>query len=238
MEVSDDLSPGALADALPGRPVRTYPALLATEVDALAWARSGAPDGAVVVADYQVSPVGRAGTVWRVVPGRDLGFSVVLRPQLAVEREGWLYTLVTAAVADVCGEDATIAWPDEVRRADTRLAAVAVQIEPGARAVAWAVASVLLPDVGPPRAPLLARVLTAVHARCASPASELLAHHRSRCATIGRRVSAELLPRGPNARRVTGTAASTLKDGALVIQTDDGPRVAVPPQALADLEAA
>ena len=238
MEVSDDLSPDALAAALPGRPVRAYPALLATEVDALAWARSGAPDGAVVVADYQVSPVGRAGAVWRVVPGRDLGFSVVLRPQLAPEREGWLYTLLTTAVADVCGEDARIGWPDEVRRGDARLAAVAVQIEPGTHGVAWAVGSVLLADVGPPRAPLLARVVSALNARCAEAPGEVLADHRGRCMTIGRRVSATLLPRGPNARRVTGTAAATLKDGALVIQTDDGPRVAVPPHALSDLEEA
>ncbi len=234
--MSDDLSPDALAAWLPGRPVRTYPALLATEVDALAWARAGAPDGAVVVADYQASPLGRAGLAWHVVPGCGLGFSVVLRPLLAVAREGWLYTLVTAALADVCGEDATIAWPDEVRRAHARVGAVSVQVEPGANAIAWAVASVLLADVGPPRAPLLARVLAALEGRSASPPREVLADHRSRCQTLGRRVSASLLPMGPNARRVTGTAVATLGDGALVVQTDEGRRVAVPPQSLGRLE--
>lgn len=56
MELSTDLSAHALAEALPGRPVRSYPAMLSTEADALAWARAGADDGAVVVAGYQAAP--------------------------------------------------------------------------------------------------------------------------------------------------------------------------------------
>ncbi|MBW3653782.1 MAG: hypothetical protein KY433_09355, partial [Actinobacteria bacterium] len=141
--MTDDIGPEALVAAVPGRPVRTYPALLSTEADALAWARADAPHGAVVVADYQAAPRGRSGLLWQVVPGRDLAFSVVLRPQLAVQREGWLYSVVTLALSDVCGDDATIAWPDEVWRGDARVGAVGVHVEPGPRAVAWAVASVL-----------------------------------------------------------------------------------------------
>ncbi|HWH34036.1 MAG TPA: hypothetical protein VNT56_01805 [Acidimicrobiales bacterium] len=56
----DDLSAGVLAAALPDRPLRSYPAPLSTEADALAWARAGAPVGAVVVADYQAAPRGRS----------------------------------------------------------------------------------------------------------------------------------------------------------------------------------
>ncbi|MFP5252143.1 MAG: biotin--[acetyl-CoA-carboxylase] ligase [Actinomycetes bacterium] len=234
--MTDDLGAEALVAAVGERPVRTYPALLSTEADALAWARADAPDGAVVVADYQAAPRGRSGLLWQVVPGRDLAFSVVLRPQLALEREGWLYSVVTLALCDVCGDDARIRWPDEVRRGDVRVGAVGVHVEPGPRAVEWAVASVLLADVGPPRSPLLARVLAAIDRRSASPPAETLAEHRARCTTIGRRVRAALLPMGPNAQRLTGTAASTLKDGALVVATEEGTRVAVPPQSLWLLE--
>ncbi|MDQ4130536.1 MAG: hypothetical protein M3133_06040, partial [Actinomycetota bacterium] len=77
---------------MPGRPVRTYPAILSTSADAFAWARAGAPEGALVVADYQAAPRGRAGLPWEVRPGEGLGFSLVLRPELPPEREGWLYT--------------------------------------------------------------------------------------------------------------------------------------------------
>ena len=236
MAVSEDLAPETLTSAVPGRPVRTYPALVSTEADALAWARAGAPSGSVVVADYQVSPRGRFGLEWQVAPRRDLAFSVVLRPELSVEREGWLYTLATAALADVCGEDATIRWPDEVRRAAVRVAAVGIHVEHAPDGVAWAVANVLLPDVAPQRAATLARVLAALERRCASAPDAVLAEHRSRCETIGRRVCAELLPAGPNAPRVIGTAVTTRDDGALVIETHEGRRVAVRPQGLGLLE--
>jgi BirA family biotin operon repressor/biotin-[acetyl-CoA-carboxylase] ligase len=67
--LDDDLAADVLAADLPGRPLRSYPALLSTEADALAWARAGAPDGAVVVAGYQASPRGRAGLPWQVQQG-------------------------------------------------------------------------------------------------------------------------------------------------------------------------
>ena len=67
--VPSDLDPDVLAQALPGRPVRSYPALLSTDADAQAWARTGASAGAVVVADYQASPRGRGGLPWTVRPG-------------------------------------------------------------------------------------------------------------------------------------------------------------------------
>jgi BirA family biotin operon repressor/biotin-[acetyl-CoA-carboxylase] ligase len=236
LALSDDLASDALGAQLGGRPVRSYPALLSTEADALAWARAGAADGSVVVADYQAAPRGRSGMEWQVTSGRDLAFSVVLRPRLAVEREGWLYTLATAAVAEVCGAAATIVWPDTVRRPGAAPAAVGVVAEPGAHAVAWAVVNVLLPECERPRAPVLGRVLAAVEALAERPAEEVLGEHRSRCETLGRRVSASLLPLGPNAVRVEGTAASTLKDGALVIATDEGRRVAVRPQSVGRVE--
>ncbi|MDP9377645.1 MAG: hypothetical protein M3P40_08790 [Actinomycetota bacterium] len=238
MALSEDLTADALSGVLRGRPVRAYPALLSTEADALAWARAGAASGSVVVADYQLSPRGRSGVEWQVTEGRDLAFSVVLRPRLSVEREGWLYTLATAGVADACGAAATVIWPDTVRRPDAAPAAVGVVAEPGAHALDWAVVNILLPACRPPRALVLAQVLSALETLAERPVDEVLAEHRSRCETLGRRVSVTLLPLGPNAVRVAGTAATTLKDGALVVATDDGRRVAVRPQAVGPVEVA
>lgn len=237
MALSDDLGEGELAAALAGRPVRSYPALLSTEADALAWARAGAPDGAVVVADYQAAPRGRSGLEWRVTPGTDLAFSVILRPALAVEREGWLYTLACTAVAETCGSDATIEWPDEIHGRVGAPAAVGIRAEAGAHALAWAVVNVMIPGCRRPRATVLAQLLATLDELARRPADEVLDLHRSRCATLGRRVSATLLPLGPNAVRVAGTAATTLKDGALVISTDDERRMAVRPQSLGTIEA-
>jgi BirA family biotin operon repressor/biotin-[acetyl-CoA-carboxylase] ligase len=227
-----DLSAAALDRALPGRPVRTYPALVSTEADAVAWARAGGPEGAVVVADYQVSPRGRGGWPWTVRPGRDLGFSLLLRPRFAMAREGWLYTVASCALADVVGPDAAIEWPDEVHAGGRRAAAVGVQVG----APSWAVLNVLLQEPTPPRATLLARAVDAIEARYHAPTADVLADHARRCATLGREVRARLIPLGPAGPSVTGRAVGLLKDGALLIESAEGRRVAVRPQGLGLLE--
>lgn len=237
MDLSADLSTQILDEALPGRAVRSYSAMLSTEADALAWARAQAPNGAVVVAGYQAAPRGRAGRVWPVHPEQPgLGFSVVLRPRLADRREGWLYTLATTALAGVCGEGTTIAWPDEVLRRGVLAGAVAVQAEPDPPGLAWAVVSFLVPAAQPPRGGLMARIIEALEAAGAATANDVLGAYARRCETLGRRVCARLVPMGPTGTRVTGTAVAALKDGSLLIQTDEGRRVAVPPQSLGLLE--
>lgn len=232
MDLASDLSAPALMEALPERPIRTYPALLSTEADALAWVRTGAPEGALVVADYQVAARGRGGLPWDVRPGRDLGFSMVLRPRLAPEREGWLYTVATSALADVLGGQSTIEWPDEVRREGERIAAVGVQVELGSDVDNWAVVTFMVPDPTSPRAEAMAEIVEAVEARYGSPSGTVLADYLPRCETLGRSVRARLVPMGPTGTEVTGQAVSALKDGALVIETGEGKRVMVRPQAL------
>jgi BirA family transcriptional regulator, biotin operon repressor / biotin---[acetyl-CoA-carboxylase] ligase len=245
--IPDDLRPQVLAPLLGGRMVRVYPAVLSTEAAAQAWARAGGPDGGLIVADYQASPRGRGGLQWRVQPGVDLAFSLLLKPGLAAEDEGWLYTVVTSALADVLDGDAVVHWPDEVHGDMGRLAAVGVyaDLQPGG--VAWAVASALLPDVvgmarrrGTPaeRGVLLARVLDAVEARCRQDRAAVLDDYRRRCATFGRVVRARLIPLGPAGPTIVGRAVDTAPDGALVLRTRSERRVAVRPQHLGLLEPA
>jgi BirA family transcriptional regulator, biotin operon repressor / biotin---[acetyl-CoA-carboxylase] ligase len=236
MDLSPDLRAEALAEALGERPFRTYPALLSTEADAVSWARSAAPAGALVVADYQIAARGRGAWPWKVAPGQGLSFSLVLRPRLRPEREGWLYTVATSALADLCGPDATIAWPDEVRRNGVRAAAVAVRSDLGPQASSWAVVSVHLLEAPPPRGELLGRIATAIEARAKESPAALLDEYTRRCETIGRRVCARLIPLGPKGEKLTGTAVRTLEDGALSLETADGRRMAVLPQHLGLLD--
>jgi BirA family biotin operon repressor/biotin-[acetyl-CoA-carboxylase] ligase len=234
--VTSGLTPDAVAEALPGREVRVYPALLSTQADALAWARAGAPAGAVVVAEYQASARGRGGLEWTVVPGETLAFSLVLRPRLPPPREGWLYVAASTALADVVGDDARTQWPDEVRAGGVRAAAVGIDVWLGPVSVDWAVVNVLVERVPPPHAPALARFVRAIEERCASSTVPVLADYLRRCETIGRRVCARMIPLGPGGVRITGDAVNVLADGALVIATDAGNRVAVRPQSLGVLE--
>lgn len=236
--MSSDLDAAALAAALGDRAVRSYPAQLSTEATAMAWARAGAPSGAVVVADYQASPRGRGGLPWTVQPGRGLGFTLVLRPELSPEREGWPYAAALLALHDVVGtHDGGLVWPDEVRAADgTALARLGVYVELGPMRTEWVSANVLVEYATPPRAPLLARLVEALERRLASPPGQVLADYLLRCGTIGQQVRARLIPMGHGGPEVTGEAVDVLADGALVLLTARGSRVAIPPQNLGLLE--
>jgi len=238
MEVTADLGHRAVAAALGDRPVRVYPALLSTEAVAMAWARERAQAGAVVVADYQAAPRGRGGLPWVVRPGHGLGFTLVERPDLPPEREGWPYVAALMGLHDVVGTaDSEIVWPDTLCAADGAvLARLGVYVELGPARTEWMTATVLVEHADPPRAELLARLVDAMTKRLAAPADEVLPDYLARCTTLGRRVRARLIPMGPGGPEVTGEAVDVLADGALVLLTARGSRVAVPPQNLGLLE--
>lgn len=233
MATGDDLAASALAAVLGDRRFQSHAVLLSTAVAANQWAGEGAPHGAVVVADYQIAPRGRAGRSWKVTPGQGLGFALVLRPQLPAEREGWLYTVVLAALADVCGEGVTVEWPDEIHRGDTMLAGVGMEVRLGGRGVKWAVANVLIQKAEPPRAELLAAVLQAIDERLAAATSAVLDDCAARCRTVGRSVRVRLLG---GTGRLQGEAVELAGDGSLVVDTDDGRRIAVRPQDIGSIE--
>lgn len=236
MEVAEDLSLAALTPLLPEREIRSYPALLSTESDAQAWARRGVHAGALVVADYQASPRGRAGFEWTVTPGGSVGFSLVVRPTMKHDREGWLYTAATSGIADVLGDDAVIEWPDGVYLGADRAGSVGIHAELGPNVVLWAVVNVLIPRADPPRGPLVARLVHAIEARMDAPTDEVLRDYLPRLRTIGRGVRARMIPMGPAGPQVTGKAVGSLMDGALLLETPKGNRVAIRPQNLGILE--
>jgi BirA family biotin operon repressor/biotin-[acetyl-CoA-carboxylase] ligase len=234
MALSDDLSPEALASAMPARPTRTYPALLSTDADASAWARAGAPAGAVVTADYQAAARGRGGLPWTCRPGLDLCFSLILRPTLSPDDEGWLYVAAAVAVLDVLGGE--VEWPDRILRDGDHIADVAGHAGLGADGVDWAVVDVLVRDAPAPRGALIARLAAAIEA-VQAPDADALDRYRGHCTTLGRPVVAHLIPTWPDGVRIAGTAATVVGDGSLVVE-HDGRRIAVRPQHLARIDVA
>lgn len=236
--MSEDLGGAVLAAALPEREVRSYPALLSTEAVAMAWARQGAAAGSVVVADYQASPRGRGGLPWTVRPGEGLGFTLLTRPELPPEREGWPYVPGLLALHDVVGNaTSSLLWPDQVHDADgSVLARLGVYVELGPMRTEWVTSTVLVERAQPPRAELLVALLRALERRLGDPPEQVLQAYRARCSTLGRTRRARLIPMGPGGPEVTGEAVDVLPDGALVLLTGKGNRVAVPPQNLGLLE--
>lgn len=235
MGLGADLGPAQLAAALPGRPVRAYPALVSTEAAALAWAREGAPQGAVVVADYQAAAHGHDGSDWHTVAGRGLGLSVVLRPNLPAEREGWPFVLAGAALLNA-GEATQARWPAWVDLAGEAWASYTLRVQLADSGVAWAVASIWIKETESPRPAALARVLAELDRSCAEADTVAAERYRRGCLTLGRPVRARLLPLGPRGIVVSGTALEVTSSGALVIDTADAGRVHVPAENLGAIE--
>jgi BirA family transcriptional regulator, biotin operon repressor / biotin---[acetyl-CoA-carboxylase] ligase len=81
-------------------------------------ARAGAPEGTLVVADYQAAGRGRQGRRWHAPPGSSLLLSVIFRPPLAPDQVQQLTMVcglaVVDAIAAATGLQAGLKWPNDV----------------------------------------------------------------------------------------------------------------------------
>ena len=114
------MTPEELRDALEGTvfgPVRFVGSTGSTNADLLAAARSGAPEGAVLVADHQTAGRGRRGRSWVAPAGSALLASVLLRPRWETGSVALLSPATALAVRDACasyGAAVALKWPNDV----------------------------------------------------------------------------------------------------------------------------
>jgi len=102
-----------------GRAVRSAEEVDSTNERAVDWAADGAPEGAVVLAEYQHTGRGRHGRTWAAAKGQNLLFSIVLRPSLSPNRLGLITVAAGVAVAEtvdafVSPRRAALKWPNDV----------------------------------------------------------------------------------------------------------------------------
>jgi BirA family biotin operon repressor/biotin-[acetyl-CoA-carboxylase] ligase len=101
-----------------GREITYYPSTGSTNDDLWAlWDAGEAATGRVVVTDKQLSGKGRQGRGWFSAPELGLSFSVLLRPELPVERLGLLSLAMGVAVVDALAADgvsAQLKWPNDI----------------------------------------------------------------------------------------------------------------------------
>lgn len=82
--------------------------------------RNGATDGVVIVTDNQTQGRGQRDTVWESEPGKNLTFSIGLRPNfVAVKDQFFLSMVVTLGVFDYLSSnidqgDVHIKWPNDI----------------------------------------------------------------------------------------------------------------------------
>lgn len=94
-----------------------------TNADLLALARTGAPEGSVLVADHQTAGRGRLGRTWEAPPGSSLLVSVLTRPNdpprsLPVDALHLVSTALgvaaSEALSDLTGSEVRLKWPNDL----------------------------------------------------------------------------------------------------------------------------
>jgi BirA family biotin operon repressor/biotin-[acetyl-CoA-carboxylase] ligase len=250
-EVPDRLGPLELRPLLNthdvGRELHWYAELPSTSDRAKDLADEGAEHGEVVIAEAQTAGRGRRGRVWTSPAGRNLAFSVVLRPDLPPARAPELTLVASIAVCDAlrqAGVAAGIKWPNDVLAGGKKLAGILTELAAEPDRVHWVVigvgvnvnartedfpeelrgevTSILLERGGPaPRALFAAACLTALEEWLDRHAEEgfgaIRAAWRERSVTLGREVSVRT-----DAREVVGTAIDLDEDGALLVRDAAG----------------
>lgn len=226
-----------------GVPHEVYPVAVSVDSIALSWIRQeGAPEGSVVAVETELSGRGRRGIPWVSVAGGTLAFAVLLRPELPVEAEGLLWPLASLAAAEgaaeAAGVDVTLKWPNDLVAGGRRLGLVDVSAQLGPGRIESAVLTVRLnaaleeaevPDGlrdgatslraeggDATREDVLARIVRCLEVRYGGSVADLLDAYRERCATLGRRVRAEMEPAG----EVAGVATDVDGGGRLVVDDD------------------
>ena len=227
--------------------IRIVAATASTNTDVLLHAAVGAAEGLVIAAESQTAGKGRLGRSWQTRPGAALTFSVLLRPTaVPPAARGWLPLLagvaVVSALAEVCGLDASLKWPNDVLACGGKLAGILAEQSGDAIVVGIGV-NILggehdLPVAtatslercglgGTDRTALLSAILRQIEHwysrwRETGPgdadASGLRKEYLSMSATVGEQVRVQL----PDHRMLTGAAEGVDGAGQLLVEPDPG----------------
>jgi BirA family biotin operon repressor/biotin-[acetyl-CoA-carboxylase] ligase len=230
-----------------GRNLHLFPSLGSTNDKARELASGGAPEGSVVIALDQTNGRGRQDRSWVSEPGKNLTFSVVLRPRIPAGFLGvvslYAAAATAAAVSSLAGKPAGCKWPNDVVIGGRKvsgilcestitgtgvgavIAGIGVNVNqrefpPAISGVATSIALERGPDAD--LAAALCALLESLESLYAPSESSwpaaVVSAWTARNVVLGSRVEAER-----SAGRITGIARSVTATGALRIDTDAGP---------------
>lgn len=258
VEIVDDFVPTAIADALRtarfGRHLHYFETAGSTNDIARELARSGAPEGTLVLAEEQTRGRGRLGRSW-LAPARScLLLSLVARPALSVD-EAFRLTMLCSVAAAAAVESETglrpeIKWPNDLLLGGKKLAGLLSEASALGGRLEYAVVGIgLNVNFDPLAFPEIAPTATSLRSALGRPVSrlgllrELLAEIEGRYSQLFATPSAEdvlwsewrrrlgtlgqqvVVTEGE--RRERGLAVEVARDGSLLLRRDDGSEVAI-----------
>jgi BirA family transcriptional regulator, biotin operon repressor / biotin---[acetyl-CoA-carboxylase] ligase len=229
-----------------GRVHEHHVEIASTNDRAAAWAKAGAPHGALVTADAQTQGRGRRGRAWHSPAAENLCASLVVRPGPVGPALGAIGLAVAVGLREGLPrleEGVALKWPNDLVVAGRKLGGILCESrwcgavpeivvgfginvhtkrfpDPLA-AVATSLATVM-PGGAPERAPLLAALLVSLEDTLSTffegGFSAIRARYESHCTTLGRTV--EIDEGSTGRRRMVAEALD--HDGALLVRPLEG----------------
>lgn len=245
---SDEIRHG-LKTKFAGKTIYSYDVLDSTNDAAFRLGEQGAPEGTCVFAEFQKKGRGRLGRQWSSPKGKNLLFSIILRPLLAPADVSKI-TLVAAvslarAIRQTIGQNVGIKWPNDIVHGGAKLAGILTEMSAELDRVNFVVvglgvninaSSDELPPGSVSMKKLARRALSRVDfARTLlteierdilrfkeGKFAQIAQEWEENTVTSGRRVVASVL-----GRKIHGQAEGIDEDGALWIRKDNGLKVRI-----------
>ncbi|HKJ37323.1 MAG TPA: biotin--[acetyl-CoA-carboxylase] ligase [Anaerolineales bacterium] len=233
------------------REIRFFDSTGSTNDEALAWAKNGANDLSLVVADEQTLGRGRLDRPWFTPPKTALAFSLILRPahdeKPLLSRTVGLAALALADALQMLNLDPQIKWPNDILLNEQKLAGILVEstwiedeVEHLVIGIGINVAKAAVPAVEklgfpatslenilgyiPDRKVLLHTILANIIAlRPHMGTDSFMSSWEQKLAYYGRQVRVEM----GGEKSVSGKVVGLESDGSLRLKDDDGKSISV-----------
>lgn len=233
-----------------GKKIHYFSELDSTNLFAVKRAQEGGEEGEIVVAERQTHGKGRMGRSWFSPPGLNLYLSAILRPRLHPLRAPQITLMAAVALAETAQtflpDPVAIKWPNDILVKGMKLAGILTESSCDSERIHYVILGIgvnlnlpldLLPDALRDRAtslltltgkPIdrtafacrLIRSLDQCYGELEGQGFGRLAERWDRFFALkGKRVRVDMA-----GEAVSGRAAGIDKDGALILQLDDGSR--------------
>jgi BirA family transcriptional regulator, biotin operon repressor / biotin---[acetyl-CoA-carboxylase] ligase len=115
-----------------GKEIRYQSTTPSTQRLAHQWARMGAPEGAVVIAEEQTQGRGRLGRNWHSPPQTGIWMSLILRPSIALMQASQMTLLAAVGVLQgierITGLSPQIKWPNDLLIAGKKVCGILTEL--------------------------------------------------------------------------------------------------------------
>jgi BirA family transcriptional regulator, biotin operon repressor / biotin---[acetyl-CoA-carboxylase] ligase len=116
-----------------GKKVTYKTSVKSTQEIAHTLAREGAVEGSIVIADEQTGGRGRLGRAWQSPSGTGIWMSLILRPEIPLQKAPQLTLLIAVAasraIEKVTGLEAAIKWPNDLLIKGKKVAGILTELQ-------------------------------------------------------------------------------------------------------------